>query len=120
MTPPTASFIRLNSVAVGAPDFTFNNFSVYWHVPSKRGSSKDMPIIIDNEEYYTVEEACDYLGGITRDTLRRRAEAYGIPKHTRGVTRRVYYLKADLDKLNRPRPVDNDKHLRILQDHRCN
>ena len=69
-----------------------------------------MPIIIDNEEFYTVEEACDYLGGITRDTLRRRAEAYGIQKHTRGVTRRVYYRKADLDKLNRPRPVDDSKH----------
>ncbi len=69
-----------------------------------------MPIIIDNEEYYTVEEACAYLGGITRDTLRRRAAAFGILKHTRGVTRRVYYKKVDLDKLNRPRPIDNDKH----------
>jgi excisionase family DNA binding protein len=68
-----------------------------------------MPIIIDREEYYTVEEACAYLGGITRDTLRRRAEAYGIPKHTRGVTRRVYYRRSDLDKLNKPRPVDEQK-----------
>src|SRR5215467_398534 len=83
---------------------------VYLHVPSKRRSSEFVPIIIDNEEYYTVEEACDYLGGITRDTLRRRTEAYGISKHTRGVTRRVYYRKADLDKLNRPRPVEDGKN----------
>jgi len=46
--------------------------------------------------------------GITRDTLRRRAEAYDISKYSRGVTRRVYYRKVDLDKLNRPRPVDKE------------
>ena len=84
---------------------------VYLRVPTtKRRSSEFMPMIIDNEEYYTVEEACDYLGGITRDTLRRRAEVYGIQKHTRGVTKRVYYRKVDLDKLNRPHPVDDSKH----------
>jgi excisionase family DNA binding protein len=65
-----------------------------------------MPLVIDNEEYYAVEEACAYLGGITRDTLRRRAREYGIQTHKRGVTRRVYYRKSDLDKLNKPRPTD--------------
>ena len=67
-----------------------------------------MPLVIDNEEYYTVEEACAYLGGITRDTLRRRAKDHGIQSLKRGVTRRVYYRKSDLDKLNRPRPMDNE------------
>ncbi|QBD82660.1 DNA-binding protein [Ktedonosporobacter rubrisoli] len=66
-----------------------------------------MPIIIENEEYYTVEEACNFLGGITRDTLRRRATAYGIKKYTRGVTRRIYYRKSDLDTLNRPRLMND-------------
>ena len=65
-----------------------------------------MPLTVDNEEYYTVEEACAYLGGITRDTLRRRARDYGIVILKRGVTRRVYYRKSDLDKLNKPHPVD--------------
>jgi excisionase family DNA binding protein len=68
-----------------------------------------MPIIIDNEEYLSIEEACDYLGGISRETLRRRADAYGIRKYTRGVTRRVYYRKSDLDRLNEFRPIDDDR-----------
>jgi excisionase family DNA binding protein len=68
-----------------------------------------MPIIIDNEEYLSIEEACSYLGGISRETLRRRTEAYGIRKYTRGVTRRVYYRKSDLDRLNEFRPVDDDQ-----------
>ena len=69
-----------------------------------------MPIIIDNEEYYSVEEACAFLGGISRETLRRRTQAYGIKKYTRGVTRNVYYRKADLDRLNELRPVDDDNN----------
>jgi excisionase family DNA binding protein len=69
-----------------------------------------MPIIIDNEEYLSVEEACAYLGGISRETLRRRTQASGIKKYSRGVTRNVYYRKADLDALNQLRPVDDDKH----------
>ena len=67
-----------------------------------------MPVIDDHEEYLTIEEACEYLGGITRDTLRRRTEAYGIKKYIRGVTRRVYYRKSDLDKLNEFRPLDDE------------
>ena len=68
-----------------------------------------MPIIIDSEEYFSIEEACNYLGGISRETLRRRTEAYGIRKYTRGVTRRVYYRKLDIDKLNEPRLIDDDR-----------
>lgn len=67
-----------------------------------------MPIIIDNEEYLSVDEACAYLGGISRETLRRRTKANTIKKYTRGVTRNVYYRKADLDWLNRLRPVDEN------------
>ena len=67
-----------------------------------------MPIIIDNEEYLSVDEACTYLGGISRETLRRRTKANNIKKYSRGITRNVYYRKADLDYLNRLRPVDED------------
>ncbi len=66
-----------------------------------------MPIIIDNEEYLSIEEACEYLGGISRETLRRRTKATGIKKYTRGITRNVYYRKADLDRLNELRPVED-------------
>jgi hypothetical protein len=68
-----------------------------------------MPIIIDHEEYLNIDEACAYLGGISRETLRRRTKAFGIKKFTRGITRNVYYRKADLDKLLQLRPVDDDK-----------
>ena len=66
-----------------------------------------MPIIIDNEEYLSIDEACTYMGGISRETLRRRTKAHGIKKYTRGITRNVYYRKADLDRLNELRPVDD-------------
>lgn len=68
-----------------------------------------MPIIINNEEYYSIEEACEYLGGISRETLRRRTQESGIKKYSRGVTRNVYYRKADLDNLNQLRPIDDDE-----------
>lgn len=66
-----------------------------------------MPIIIDDDEYLSIDEACAYLGDISRETLRRRAKAFGIKKFTRGITRNVYYRKADLDKLLQLRPVDD-------------
>jgi hypothetical protein len=69
-----------------------------------------MPIVIDNEEYYNIEESCKYLGGISRETLRRRTEEAGIQKFTRGVTRRVYYRKSDLDRLNEFRPKDDNSN----------
>jgi hypothetical protein len=71
-----------------------------------------MSMIIDGEEYYSIEESCKFLGGISRETLRRRADEAKIQKYSRGVTRRVYYRKSDLDKLNKLRPVDrgNDSH----------
>jgi hypothetical protein len=65
-----------------------------------------MPIMINDEEYYSIEESCKYLGNISRETLRRRTVGAGIPKYTRGVTKRVYYRKFDLDKLNELRQVD--------------
>ena len=68
-----------------------------------------MPIVIDNEEYFTIEEACAYLGGISRETLRRRTKEEGIPRYTRGVMRTVYYRKADIEKLNELRQLgEND------------
>lgn len=69
-----------------------------------------MPITIDNEEYLSIDEACEYLGNISRETLRRRTKSSGIQKYTRGVTRNVYYRKADLDRLNELRPVDDQQN----------
>ena len=67
-----------------------------------------MPTIINDEEYLTIAESCEYLGGVSRETLRRRTKDAGIQRYTRGVTRTVYYRKADLDKLLELRPVQDD------------
>jgi Helix-turn-helix domain len=67
-----------------------------------------MPIIIDGEEYLSIDEACAHLGGISRETLRRRTKASGIKKYTRGITRNVYYRRSDLDRLNELRPMDDE------------
>ena len=64
-----------------------------------------MPITINNEEYLSTAEACQYLGGITSQTLRMRAKVYGIEPVKRGIGRQVYYSRRDLDKLLEFRPV---------------
>ncbi len=68
-----------------------------------------MPIEVDNEEYLSVEEACDYLGGITRQTLRNRTKAFGISAYKQGISRSVYYKRSDLDRLKVFHPVDPDE-----------
>jgi len=67
-----------------------------------------MPVIAGNEEYYTVAEACEYLGGISNQTLRQRAKANGIRPYRQGISRNVYYRKSDLDKMKEFRPVEYD------------
>ena len=65
-----------------------------------------MPISVDNEEYFTVQEACEYLGGISAQTLRLRAKANGVKAYRQGIARNIYYRKSDLDKMKAFRPVD--------------
>ncbi len=65
-----------------------------------------MPVIVDGEEYLSTSEACDYLGGISSETLRKRARANGVTRFRRGIEKTVYYKKADLDsKLRAMRPI---------------
>ncbi|HEU5226941.1 MAG TPA: helix-turn-helix domain-containing protein [Ktedonobacteraceae bacterium] len=71
-----------------------------------------MPTIIDGEEYYTIEEARQYLGGISRETLRKKAQKYGIKRYAKGIARTVYYRKSDLDRLNELRPLDDEDNNR--------
>jgi len=68
-----------------------------------------MPIKVDNEEYYTVAEACEYLGNITAQTLRNRAKANGVLVYKQGISKNVYYRKSDLDRLKAFRPVNRDE-----------
>lgn len=68
-----------------------------------------MPITINGEEYLTIDESCEYLGGVSRETLRRRTKEAGIQRFTRGITRTVYYRKVDLDRLLEFRPVEDDE-----------
>jgi hypothetical protein len=65
-----------------------------------------MPIVVDNEEYLSVEESLEYLGGVSRQTLRLRTKAAGISAYKQGISRHVYYKKSDLDQLKAFRPVD--------------
>jgi Helix-turn-helix domain len=69
----------------------------------------EMPITVDNEVYFTVPEACDYLGGISAQTLRLRARANGIKPYKQGIARNVYYRKSDLDRIKAFRPVEDDE-----------
>jgi excisionase family DNA binding protein len=65
-----------------------------------------MPIEIDGETYYSVNEACGYLG-ITRDTLYRRINEGRLQKYTHGAKNRTYFLLKDLAALRTPRPATN-------------
>jgi transposase-like protein len=64
-----------------------------------------MSIIMNNEEYLTVQEACAYLG-ISRQTLRVRARENGTQAFKQSISKSIYYKKADLDKLQELRPID--------------
>ena len=62
-----------------------------------------MPIEINNETYYTVNETLAYLG-ISRDTLYRRIDEGLLQKYTHGVKNRVYFRLSDLNALRELRP----------------
>ncbi len=66
-----------------------------------------MPIDIDGETYYSVNEACEYLD-ITRDTLYRRINEGRLQKYTPGAKNRTYFRLKDLDALRTPRPVNHE------------
>ena len=67
-----------------------------------------MPIDINNETYYTVNEALAYLG-ISRDTLYRRIEEGKLQKYRHGAKNRVYFRLDDLKALNELHPAEKDQ-----------
>lgn len=67
-----------------------------------------MPIDIDNETYYTVNEALAYLD-IARDTLYRRIDEGKLQKYRHGAKNRVYFRLTDLKALKELRPAPNDR-----------
>ncbi len=64
-----------------------------------------MPIEMNDEIYYSTEEACNYLG-ITRDTLNRMTKDGRLSKYRQGFARTVYYRKSELDNLKILRRVE--------------
>ena len=64
-----------------------------------------MPIDIDNETYYSVNEALAYLE-IARDTLYRRVKEGRLRKYTHGAKNRVYFRLTDLKALKEFRPSE--------------
>lgn len=67
-----------------------------------------MPIEMDEEMYYSTEEACDYLG-LSRDTLNRMTKDGRLRKYRQGFARTIYYRQSELDALKVIRPVDDEK-----------
>lgn len=68
-----------------------------------------MPIKVDNEEYLTIAEACEYLGGISPQTLRLRARDNNVQAYKQGLTKKIYYRKSDLDRIKAFRPVKRNE-----------
>lgn len=67
-----------------------------------------MPIDVDNETYYSVNEALAYLA-IARDTLYRRVKEGRLRKYTHGAKNRVYFRLADLKALKEFRLVEQNE-----------
>jgi excisionase family DNA binding protein len=67
-----------------------------------------MPIDINNETYYTVNEALAYLG-IARDTLYRRIDEGKLQKYRHGAKKRVYFRLTDLKALKELHPADHSQ-----------
>jgi hypothetical protein len=72
-----------------------------------------MPIQVDNEEYLTIPEACEYLGGISPQTLRLRARDNHVHPYKQGLSKKIYYRKSDLDRIKAFRPVDWEREQEI-------
>lgn len=66
-----------------------------------------MPLVIDNETYYTAAEAARYLN-ISRDTFYENVKDKLQP-YQHGFRKRVYYRQSDLDKLQSVHPINHDK-----------
>jgi excisionase family DNA binding protein len=66
-----------------------------------------VPLVIDNETYYTAAEAARYLH-ISRDTFYENVKGKLQP-YQHGFRKRVYYRESDLDKLQNVHPISPDK-----------
>ncbi len=66
-----------------------------------------MPIQVNDETYYSVNEALAYLG-IARDTLYRRVKEGRLQKYTYGAKNRVYFRFTELSALKELHPVPAD------------
>jgi excisionase family DNA binding protein len=69
---------------------------------------EQMPINIDNEIYYSVNEALAFLG-IARDTLYRRIDEGKLRRYRYGAKNRVYFRLTDLKALKELHPVDDSE-----------
>jgi excisionase family DNA binding protein len=67
-----------------------------------------VPIDINDETYYTVNEALAYLD-IARDTLYRRIDEGKLQKYRHGAKNRVYFRLTDLRALKELHPADINK-----------
>lgn len=62
-----------------------------------------MTLELDGETYLNTKEACDLLGGITRQTLDRYVNNGLIRRYRQGLARTAYYKQEDVTELHRKR-----------------
>jgi excisionase family DNA binding protein len=60
---------------------------------------------MSQDEYITTDEAIALLG-VSRTTLHTYVKQGRIQKYTRGVTRRVYYKRSEVEELGQIRPAE--------------
>lgn len=66
-----------------------------------------MPLVLDNETYYTATEAARYLH-ISRDTFYENVRDKLQP-YQQGFRKRLYYRQSDLDQLQHIHPINPEK-----------
>ena len=72
--------------------------------------NKERYLVLDGEEYLTINQACDYLGGITSQTLRTRTAKLGYKKYHQQISPNVvYYKRSDLESMRAMRPIENEE-----------
>ncbi len=66
-----------------------------------------MPTEIQGETYYTIQEACAFLS-TSKPTLSNLAKEGLLTKHYQGISPRVYYKLADLQRVLDERRKDSN------------
>lgn len=59
----------------------------------------------EEDVFLAMQEACRYLGGVSRQALHRYVKRGKLTKYTRELARRVFFKRSELDALREIRPA---------------